>query len=114
MTTRHCMSDRGSIPILVATIAALLMLAVIAVQLGSAVVAKARAGGAADLAALAAVTQGCDVAASIAAANGARLVACGAAGADASGDVRVTVSVPMQLPPPFPDEVRQTARAGLG
>ena len=113
------MSDeRGSVPILIAAIVAVLMLAMATMTVGGIAMVKARAEGAADLAALAAVTHGCDAAASIARANGARLSSCVAV----DGDMRVTVAMPMPAripllragPAGLSSEVSGTARAGFG
>ena len=110
--------ERGSMPIVLAAIVVVLAVAVSAVMLGVIAVAKARAEGAADLAALAAVTRGCDGASAIAAANGARLASC----TQLDDSVRVTVALPMpvrhawlgRIAPGIADEVTGTARAGLG
>ncbi|MBT0767361.1 hypothetical protein KIH74_00410 [Kineosporia sp. J2-2] len=85
--------DRGSGTVLMiglVGVAAVLMAALLG--LGGAVVARHRAGAAADLAALAAVDsgEGCAAAGRVAAANGARLAECDPA---ADGSVRVTVTV---------------------
>ena len=95
-------SERGSATVWVLALAAVLALVATAAVLGGvAAVARHRAAGAADLAALAAAGRlvlgdrtGCAVAAEVAARNGARLSGCRLAG---DGVVEVEVRVPVRL-----------------
>ena len=94
--------ERGSATVWVLALAAVLALvATAAVLAGMAAVARHRAAGAADLAALAAAGRhvlgdrtACSVAAEVAAGNGARLSGCGVA---ADGVVEVEVQVTVRL-----------------
>jgi secretion/DNA translocation related TadE-like protein len=115
--------DEGSATIWVLSCAALLALVTaVAVLRAAAVVARHRAEGAADLAALAAAAHigldpaGCAAAAAVADAMGAHVQACVLSqGADArSGAVVVRVVLPVQLPGVPLGSVSATARAGRG
>jgi secretion/DNA translocation related TadE-like protein len=109
--------ERGSATVwTVAVMAVLFMLAVTVMLAGTARVARHRAQAAADLGALAAARlaftepgRGCAEAASLAAANGARLLRC-STGAD--GIVDVQVSVGFSLPVVGDREAAAKARAG--
>ena len=93
--------ERGSATVWVLVLCGVLATVGVAVVLmGAAVVARHRAGAAADLAALAAAARAvqgadpCDEAARLAVANGAALTGCEV---EPGGRVRVTVSVPVAL-----------------
>ncbi|MCZ2858315.1 Rv3654c family TadE-like protein [Blastococcus sp. VKM Ac-2987] len=94
--------ERGSATVWVLALSAVLaLLASAAVLVGVAAVARHRAGGAADLAALAAAGRAvlgdpaaCTAAADVAAANGAELTGCRV---EAGGIVEVAVVVPVRL-----------------
>jgi secretion/DNA translocation related TadE-like protein len=117
------MADEGSATVWVLGCAALLALVTaVAVLRGAAVLARHRAEGTADLAALAAAAHigldpaGCAAAADIAAANGARVQSCvQSQGADVrSGVVVVRVVMPVRLPGVAVGSVSASARAGRG
>jgi secretion/DNA translocation related TadE-like protein len=97
-----------------AWLAVCLVLGWIAVAASAVVAEQHHVDGAADLAALAGAAgvqssgEGCDEAASTAAANSVRLIACRTTG----GDVQVTVSARVAVP--FPLTLRSVARAGPG
>jgi secretion/DNA translocation related TadE-like protein len=116
-------SDDGSASIWVLGCAALLaVVTAVAVLRGTAVLARHRAEGAADLAALAAAAHigvdsaACAAAAAVAAANGARVQSCVLSqGTDArSGTVVVRVVLPVDLPGATVGSVSASARAGRG
>jgi secretion/DNA translocation related TadE-like protein len=124
LTRRTCSPDGGSASVWVIACAALvLLIATVGVIRGTAVVARHRAEGAADLAALAAAARIgmaaddpgiCRAAGPIASANGATLTSC-AASVDASGrsgTVVVRVEVTARLP--GWGQVRTTASAKAG
>jgi secretion/DNA translocation related TadE-like protein len=120
---RRPVRDDGSATIWVLGCAALLaLITAVAVLRGAAVVARHRAEGAADLAALAAAAHigldlaGCAAAAAVADANGAHIQSCVLSqGADArSGAVVVRVLLPVHLPGVTLGSVSATARAGRG
>ncbi|MBB3083445.1 Rv3654c family TadE-like protein [Geodermatophilus sabuli] len=109
--------ERGSATVWVVALAgALAAIGVAAVLVGSAVVGRHRATGAADLAALAAAEHAvrgradpCAAAARVADANGARLTGCGV---DGAAVVEVAVVVPVRLGPLGVREAAARARAG--
>lgn len=105
--------DAGSVVLAVPVIAASLLLALGAAMLGGIAVLRARAGAAADLAALAAVTSGCGTAAEIAVRNGGRLIRCGWQGDEVEAEVAIAAPAwlgRLGLGP----AVHGAARAGLG
>jgi secretion/DNA translocation related TadE-like protein len=115
--------EDGSATIWVLGCAALLaVVTAVAVLRGAAVLARHRAEGAADLAALAAAGHigldraGCAAAAAVAAANGARLQSCVLSqGVDArTGSVVVRVVMPVHVPGAAVGSVSASARAGRG
>lgn len=86
-------SQVGSASVLVLACAGVMMfLALVLATAGAMVIAHRRAQAAADLTALAAASQGCEMAASVATHNGASLVSC--AGGSRSALVRVEVAGP--------------------
>ncbi|NEK60539.1 flp pilus-assembly TadE/G-like family protein [Geodermatophilus sabuli] len=109
--------ERGSATVWVVALSGVLAaIGVAAVLVGSAVVARHRATGAADLAALAAAEQAvrgasgpCAVAAEVARANGARLTGCAV---DAAAVVDVAVQVAVRLGPLGVRHAPARARAG--
>ena len=109
-------SDRGSASIAAAWMMVVLLAATfVAMQLGSAVIARHRAQAAADMAALAAagfmpagLAAACDKAAAVARAMGTAVTACTA---DAL-DVLVTVDAPVPAAPWGMGSARAVARAG--
>lgn len=109
-------NDRGSASVYVLTAAAVVLLAgLAAAAVGSAVVARHRAGAAADLGALAAAAsaqtdrgRACNDAERVVRANGARLAACQILGAD----VIVTAGVSPTMLGTVWGEARVAARAG--
>jgi len=113
---RPCRRQRGSATVLAVVLLLVLGLAgALAAGLGGVLVAKRRAGAAADLAALAAAAAvqrgdpGCAAAAAVAADNRAQVVSCRVHGAL----VEVEVSVPTHGLPGI-TTVRDRARAGPG
>ena len=105
--------DAGSIALGVAVAAALVLVTMTGALLGSVAVVRARAGVAADLSALAAVTGGCETAVEIAIRNGGVLARC----TWRAGEVEAEVALP--APPWLPrlglgPTVHARARAGLG
>ncbi|MGY1591097.1 Rv3654c family TadE-like protein [Geodermatophilus sp. SYSU D00708] len=118
MTARRRLAgDRGSATVWVVALAGLLAAIGMAVVLvGSAVVGRHRATGAADLAALAGAesavrgrSDACGVAAGVARANGARLTDCGV---DPGAVVEVAVEVRVRLGPLGTGSATARARAG--
>jgi secretion/DNA translocation related TadE-like protein len=118
---RPGLADRGSASIWVLACSAVVLLIGVAASLRtSAVLARHRAESAADFSALAAAGQiglagdGCELARSIAAANGGQLMRCRIAlGDDArSGAVDVTISLSVHLPGLGAQQVTASARAG--
>jgi len=109
--------ERGSATVWVLALAgALAVVGAAAVLVAAAVTARHRAGGAADLAALAAAGRAvtgdpaaCAVAGEIAERNGARLTACTV---EDGGVVAVTVVVPVRLGPLGRHDATGRARAG--
>lgn len=119
--SRRLQGDRGSASIwLVSALTLILLVAVAAILRGAAVLARHRAEGAADLAALAAAGaigvggDPCARATAIAAANGARLRSCAVelAGDGRSGTVAVRVAVRVSLPVVGLRDSVASARAG--
>jgi secretion/DNA translocation related TadE-like protein len=121
MTTRRA-AERGSASVWVVVAGLLVLLAAsVIVARTEAVLARHRAGVAADLAALAAAGQiglrppkeACSRAATVAAEDGAHVLSCTAdLSADGrSGTVRVTVAVDVSLPFVGRQQVRASARA---
>lgn len=82
------MRDRGSAPLMVVGVVAILLGFMLSLAVADVAVQKARATAAADLAALAAVSEGCGAAQLIAAAHEIALESCSLEGVD----VRVVVS----------------------
>jgi secretion/DNA translocation related TadE-like protein len=118
---RHRRSERGSASIWVLTCAVIVLLVgVLATLRSGAVLARHRAESAADLAALAAAGRigldpdGCAVARSVAAANGASLTRCRLVldPEGRSGTVDVTITLSVHLPGVGTQRVLATARAG--
>ncbi|MGY1659815.1 Rv3654c family TadE-like protein [Geodermatophilus sp. SYSU D00705] len=109
--------ERGSATVWVVALAGVLAaVGVAAVLVGTAVVGRHRATGAADLAALAAAEQAvrgrsdaCAVAARVAEANAARLTGCAV---DGAAVVDISVTVPVRLGPIGVREATARARAG--
>jgi secretion/DNA translocation related TadE-like protein len=109
--------ERGSATVWVVALSGVLAaIGVAAVLVGSAVVGRHRAAGAADLSALAAAERAvrgdpraCAVAEDTAAANGARLTGCAVEG---GAVVEVTVDVPVRLGPLGVARAAGRARAG--
>jgi secretion/DNA translocation related TadE-like protein len=121
VTRRLGLADRGSASIWVLACSTVVLLIGVAASLRtSAVLARHRAESAADFAALAAAGRiglagdGCELARSIAAANGGRLMRCRIAlGDDArSGTVDVAISLSVHLPGVGAQRVTASARAG--
>lgn len=108
----HRRDAQGSVTILATALAAaLLVVAVVAAGLTGLVAAQHRAAAAADLSALAAARQperACEVAAEVAAVNGADLADCATAGAVVTVEVRIPVQGPLGLRP----TITSRARAG--
>ncbi|SFK89114.1 Rv3654c family TadE-like protein [Geodermatophilus ruber] len=109
--------ERGSATVWVVALSGVLAaVGVAAVLVGTAVVARHRATGAADLAALAAAERAvrgdpgaCSAAAAVAGANGAELTGCTV---DGAAVVEVTVAVPVRLGPLGTGRAAARARAG--
>ncbi|TFV64108.1 pilus assembly protein TadE [Geodermatophilus sp. DF01-2] len=118
MTRRHRLAgERGAATVWVVALSGVLAaIGVATVLVGSAVVGRHRATGAADLAALAAAEhavrgdpRACAVAEEVAGANGARLTGCTVGG---GAVVEVAVAVPVRLGPLGVSSAEATARAG--